>query len=120
MSRTGPGKGAITAARRAPAVLLTQPDNVAQRRRMIVAAVNVHLSKEIPLSVEVAGERIEGPVEVRTLAFADYSAITSPADPQRFALQQWRVMATGGIVSMLLRPSSVNWIEVDLRRPGRE
>jgi alpha-L-arabinofuranosidase len=103
----------------AVACLLPSPA-AAGRRRVIIAAVNVHLSKEIPLSIEVAGEQLEGPVEVRTLAFANYSAVASLAEPERFALQQWRVMATGGIVSVLLRPSSVKWIEVELRLPDRE
>ena len=95
------------------ACLLAQPGPAGQRR-VIVTAVNVDLFREIPLGVEIAGARVEGPVEVRTLAFADYSAVASLAEPERFALQQWRVMATGGIVSVLLRPSSVNWIALEV------
>ncbi len=83
-------------------------------QRLIVTAVNVHLSNEIRLSVAVAGQHLAGPVEFNTLAFGDYSAVSSLADPERFALQQWRVMASGGIASVLLRPSSVNWIQVEL------
>ena len=93
----------------------------AELPEIVVAAVNQHLTREIPLTVQVAGARVAAnQVRVSTLAYPDPAAVASLADPQRFSIRRATVPLAGEMVRWPLPPCSVNWLRFHVTMDGQE
>ncbi len=79
---------------------------------LLIAAVNRHLRRALPLSITVPGLPLPAEVEVSVLVYSEITARTTPAEPDRFVVERSKQPTTDSAIRLELPPFSVTWIKV--------
>ncbi len=80
--------------------------------RVLIAAVNRHLTRTLPLTITIPRIALPAAAEVSVLAYPDITARTSPAQPDRFKVERSKLPLTNSSIQVDLPPFSVTWIKV--------
>lgn len=79
---------------------------------VLIAAVNRHLTRTLPLSITIPGYDLPVAAEVSVLAYPDITARTSPAQPDRFKVERSQRPIVGNSIQIELPPFSVTWLKL--------
>ena len=79
---------------------------------VLIAAVNRHLTRTLPLSITIPGYDLPVAAEVSVLAYPDITARTSPAQPDRFKVERSQQPIVGNSIQIELPPFSVTWLKL--------
>lgn len=80
--------------------------------QLLIAAVNRHLRRTLPLSISIPELELPATVEVSSLAYPEITARTSPAQPTRFSVKRFTQSTGDGVVRIELLPFSMTWIRI--------
>ena len=79
---------------------------------LLIAAVNRHFTRALPLCIRVPGLIVPDEVEVSVLAYTEITARTSPAQPDRFAVVRSCQRSVDNEIQVELPPFSLTWIRL--------